>query len=177
MMFFCSPQLKSMVVPYLTSDVSPVACSGDDNIGVSWLPAGISGDSASDIVESQLSGQNDALNLSEGSVARSNRCVQPARIKNGSFDNGTLPVLSAALQTMKRSDSLPSNLLRYVSLVAYFMLEVCTLTSQSKIYFVILYLNVILLFVLIKVALYVKYVSCLVFCLLWGATSVVLVLC
>jgi len=132
-MFLCSPQLNCSVGECFTKEASPAgkcftkeaspaACSGDDSNSVSWIPVGVSGDSASDVVESQVFGQNNALNLSEGSVAQSEHCSHAARVKNGSFDNGTLSVLSTALQTLKRADSLPSTLLRYV-LVPYFMLK------------------------------------------------------
>jgi len=113
-MFFCSSQLDSSVVECITKDCSPAACSGDDNNSVTWILPGVSGDSASDIVESQLSGQNNAFNLLEDSMAQNSHCSQPGKIKNASFDDGTISAPSTALQTMKRADSLPSTLLWYV---------------------------------------------------------------
>jgi len=103
-----------MAIQCFTKDISAAACAGDDNSSVSWIPSVIIGDSESDVVEPQFSGQNNSFNLSEDSVAQSSRS-QPAWIRNGSFDNETLLFPSTPLQTMKRSDSLPNSLLRYVS--------------------------------------------------------------
>ena len=110
----CSPQLNSLVGQPFTKDVSPATCSGDDN-SVSRIPTCVIGDSASDVVESHLSCQNNVLNLSEESMAQSSHCSQSELVKDRSFDSVTLlPFLSTDLQTMKRADSLPSSLLRYV---------------------------------------------------------------
>jgi len=107
----CSPQLNS-VAGLKIKAVSATNGSGDDGC-VSQSLVHVSGDSASDVVESHLCCQNNVLNLSEESVARStgSHGSQPELVRD---ENVTLPVPSTALQTMKRADSLPSSLLRYV---------------------------------------------------------------
>ena len=115
MMCLFSPQLNSVLGQPCTEKSSSVDCSGiDSSVLLIPAPDGANGDSASDVVEPDLSCL--VSNLSEENLAQSNHCSQPELVKNGSFDGGTLPVLSPPLQIMKRADSLPSNLLRYVKL-------------------------------------------------------------
>jgi len=116
MMCSCSFQLNSVLGQHCTKKASSVDGSGNDN-SISWIAAGADGDSASDVVESNLSCPNNMSNLSEENLAQTSHCSQPELIKDGSFDSGTSPALSPALLTMKRADSLPSNLLRYVKLL------------------------------------------------------------
>jgi len=141
-LFFCSSQLDTSVVRCVTKDGSPVACSGDDQNSVSWILASVSGDLTSDIVESQFSVQNNVSSLPEGSTAETIHCSQPGKIKNASFDDGTLATRSPAVQTMKRADSLPSTLLWYVfwcNDTSWKYIVTCT-SCQVVFFFSILYL-------------------------------------
>jgi len=110
----CSLQLSSVVDQPFTNDVSPANCSGDDN-GISRIVVFVSADSASDVVESHLSCQNNLVNLSEESVVQRNHCSRVEPVEDGSCDGETLTVPSTMLQRMKRAGSLPSTLLWYVS--------------------------------------------------------------
>jgi len=130
MMCSCSPQLNSVLGQPCTKKASSVDCSGNDN-SVSWIPAGSNGASASDVVESNLSCQNNVSNLSEDSLAQSSHCSQPELVKDGSFNSGTVPVFSPLMQTMKRADSLPSSLLRYVKLTCLVQNYICLQVSPS----------------------------------------------
>lgn len=116
MMCSCSPQLNSVLGRPCTKTDSSMDYSGNDN-SVSWIPATANGDSASDVVESNLSFQNNVSNLLEDNLAQSSHCSQPELVKDGSFDSRSSPDFSPALQTMKRAGSLPSNLLWYVELL------------------------------------------------------------
>jgi len=80
-------------------------------------------DYAVDVIESHPPYQNNVLDLSEESVTQSNHCSQSESMKGGHSDTGSLSVPSPPFQTMKRAGSLPSTLLRYVS-VPNFMLQV-----------------------------------------------------
>jgi len=113
-----SPQLNSVLDQPCTKTASSMDCLGNDN-SVSWIPAGADGDSSSDVVELNLTCQNNVSNLSAENLACSNNCTQPELVKDGSFDSETSPVYPSALKTMKRADSLPSNLLRYVKLPCF----------------------------------------------------------
>lgn len=110
----CSLQLSSVVDQPFTNDVSPANCSGDNN-GISRVAVFVSADSASDVVESHLSCQNNVANLSEESVTQNNDCSHVELVEDGSVDGETLTVPSTMLQRMKRAGSLPSTLLWYVS--------------------------------------------------------------
>ena len=127
MMCLFSPELNSVLGQSCTKTASSVDCLDNDN-SVSWIPAGANGDSLSDVAESNLSCQNNVSNLSEENLARSNHCAQLELVKDESFDSETF---SSALKTMKRADSLPSNLLRYVKLPC-FVLKLYMFTCFTK---------------------------------------------
>ena len=110
----CSPQFNSMVGQPLTKELFAANASGDD-VTVTWISSCVSGDTASDLFESHLSCQNNVLNLSDKSMAQSSNCSKLELVQDGRIDNWTLGVPSTAPQTMKRTCSLPSSLLRYVS--------------------------------------------------------------
>jgi len=108
-----STRLNLAAGELFATEVSTASCSADVSSSFHAPPA-ISDDSVSEFVESHFSCENSASVLSEDSLAQSFHSRHEL-VKDGSFDNGTRPVLPTALQTMKRADSLPSSLLRYVS--------------------------------------------------------------